>query len=386
MIYLILISYIILYFYLVRLKENKLLNFIICFFPALVLFILVLALQENVGTDYNSYLTLSNDIFRSESIRKNGEFLFYYLLQLVKFLENPQLIFLFTAIIQMVFLMLICYEIKKMGSKLYLFFFLYFFLSMLFFNQFNGIRQFIAIYIIIYALLKLKNDKRLIYITLLIFASMFHLSALFFLIFVFLHPLLKKEYNTKGISIVLIAFFIISFIDLNTIYNSIFEHISWYSNYIDSQYLDRMSILGILTKIPKLLIVIFAIIFIKKYKYKYNNYLLNLAIVACIFMFLSFTAGVVWRFYNYLDLFIVFPVLYYLEQNKGKFKYFIMAVLIFMLIIKILMNIKIIDTKLGQFIHLIYKITPTFNNVERLGFQNLSKGFEDQEVKYRLNV
>ncbi len=90
------------------------------------------------------------------------------------------MIFVLVGAIQVSALMLIAYEIKKLGYKMHDFFFLYFTLSLTFFNQFNGIRQYIAVYIVAYAFLKLINNKKITFVILIAIARLFHSSSMFF--------------------------------------------------------------------------------------------------------------------------------------------------------------------------------------------------------------
>src|SRR5699024_5015379 len=155
--------------------------------------LLTLGLQEFVGSDYQSYLTLVNDTFRTESIKNSGEILFYFLLIISRKLGNAQWIFLLSALIEVIFFTLILFELKKKGYKLYIIFFLFFTLSLVFFNTFNGIRQYIAVYIVIYALIKLEDSGNLKAFLLICLAGLFHRSAFFTLLIFLLVPILKKN-------------------------------------------------------------------------------------------------------------------------------------------------------------------------------------------------
>ena len=181
MIYLVLFLYIIIYFSIFERIKLKSSTFIFTFVPIGVLLIIVLGLQNNVGTDYFSYLELAEGTKSISYINGRAEYLFIKLILLVRFLNVPQLIFVFSAFIQVFFLMLITLEVKKLEYRVDCFFFLYFTLSLVFFNQFNGIRQYIAVYIIVYALFKLMEGKRLTYLFLVVISGLFHSSAYFFL-------------------------------------------------------------------------------------------------------------------------------------------------------------------------------------------------------------
>lgn len=337
MYYLLLFSFVLVYFFVIRLKENKLIHFAICYFPIFILLVLTLGLQENVGTDYFSYLDLVQDSFRAESIKNSGETLFYFLLIISKAFKNPQLIFVFSAVIQMFFLMLIILNLKKKGYELYKIMFFYFTLSLLFFNTFNGIRQYIAVYIVIYALIKLGDDNKKFFFLLIILASFFHKSAIIFLIFLILRPILNKNIRLKVMIPIAIIVSIISIIDLSSLLDRILLYFHRYSTYVGSEYLQALSFQSTITKIPKIIIVYFSIYSLKKNNYKYDNFLLNLSFIAILIMNLSFTSGLIWRIYQYFDFFIIFPVYDYFKESKNWYKYVIVLILIIMLIIKIIL-------------------------------------------------
>src|SRR5690606_8871849 len=111
-----------------------------------VFILLVLSLQDGVGTDYGAYVSMAMGQKDLGWIENKNEFLFVWLNELVIGLGEPQLIFFFSALIQVFFLAFITYELKKLGLKVYWFFLLYFIFLLIFFNSLNGIRQYTAVY------------------------------------------------------------------------------------------------------------------------------------------------------------------------------------------------------------------------------------------------
>lgn len=338
MVYLILILYIIFYSYLVQVKGKKT-DYFVFFIPIGILLVLVLGLQNNVGTDYNTYLSLADGTKGYGWIESKSEVLFVYLIKIVKMLDNPQLIFIFAAIIQVAFLSLIAFEVKKIGYKLHNFFFLYFFLSLTFFNQFNGIRQYIAVYIIAYSIFKLRENKVFLFIFLVFLASLFHSSAIFCIAFILIRKLLKKRIPYSAIIIIMLGLVTLRFINLDPIYIKLLSYTK-YSHYAHARYFGKLSIKGIITKIPKIIISMFSAYVIERKKdsliYK-DRFLLNMSYITIAVLILSFTSTMIWRFYQYLDLFIIFPVLSLMEDtNKRDYSILISLALIVMLVIKII--------------------------------------------------
>lgn len=336
MIYFVTFSFIIMYLFLLEQKQNSSYS-IVYLLPIMLILFLLLSLQHQVGSDYESYISM---VLRSTGLVKlirNREYLFVYLVHLSKFLNLPQLIFAFSALIQITFLTLIVSEIKKLNYKLSNFFFLYFALSLTFFNQFNGIRQYIAVYIFVYALLKLLDGKNVLYVLLIILATLFHSSSIFLLVFLVIKPFLNKKFTTQWILITVTFFFVLSWFDLSSVVKWMLSFTP-YKSYAVSSYFKRTSMEGIITKIPKILITVFTMSQIDNNNLSIKEkQLFNLSFLSIIILILSFASSIIWRFYQYFDLLIIFPTLFYFKRSQEReLKLIIIFALVIMLLIKIL--------------------------------------------------
>ena len=305
--------------------------------PIILILLLLLGLQYQVGTDYESYLNMVVKSAGLAKVVRNKEYMFVALVQFSRFLRVPQAIFVLSGMIQLLFFTLIIFEIKKLNYKLSVFFFLYFTLSLTFFNQFNGIRQYIAVYIFVYAFLKLLDNKHMTFILLIVFASLFHSSAIFLLILIIIKFLFNRKINTSVIVIALVLLFILSMFDLSSVVKWVLAFTP-YKSYSVSSYFKRTSFEGIITKIPKILITIIAIVRINNDPLSTKErQLLNMAFLTSGILILSFASSVIWRFYQYFDLFIIFPTLFYFSKSRDKdLKLVLIFVLILMLLVKIL--------------------------------------------------
>lgn len=337
--YLFLFTYVFIYSYLIRLKknENECISFILGYLPIAILLIMTLGLQYDVGTDYYSYLSLADGSKNMSWIANRSEILFISLVQIIIKIGNPQMLFVLVGSIQVLFLLLITYELKKLNLKLHNFFFLYFTLSLTFFNQFNGIRQYIAVYIVVYAFIKLINEKKILFVSLIILASLFHSSAIYFLPFIILGRLLKKRVPIKIVILISGILIIVSMIEISKFIEILLSFTS-YKSYIGSNYFGRMPIKGIITKLPKLIVVLYSSYLIdKKDLVEKEVELLNLGYIGIFVLIMSFTSTLIWRFYQYVDLFIVFPVLILFNEEKYKTIKIVISILLFiMLIVKII--------------------------------------------------
>ncbi|MDI9414023.1 MAG: EpsG family protein [Bacillota bacterium] len=304
----------------------------------MALLVIVLGLQENVGTDYQSYYQIAEGIKNIGWIEARNETLFVYLVRFTQRFSDPQLLFVFVGIIQMTFLMFIAREVKQLGFKLHHFFFLYFALSLTFFNQFNIIRQYIAVYIVVYAILKLMSGRTFLFILLVGIAGLFHNSALFMLGLVLIKRFIEKRYSPVSITVLLLVLTIVSSFDLTNLWVRLLSF-TGYANYIMGSYFDRMSFTGIITKIPKIAVVLLSANLINHEDLdECRNWLLNMSYLACAVLILSFSSSVVWRFYQYFDLFLVFPALLLFEDRSQKHvSAFVWLALLFILVVKILL-------------------------------------------------
>ena len=337
MAYLLLFSYVYIYSFLVQTKQKRYIEFLIAFIPVTVLLIMTLGLQKGVGTDYYTYYSLAEGSKGMGWIAGRSEVLFIWLVELIIKIGKPQLLFVFVGSIQVVFLTLIAYEVKKIGYKMHDFFFLYFTLSLTFFNQFNGIRQYIAVYIVVYAFIKLIDKKKLLFGCLIIIASLFHSSSIFFLPFIILGKLLEKKIPIKLMILIMGVLIILTTLDISKYIELLLSYTS-YKSYIGSNYFGRLSSQGIITKLPKLMIVLFSTYLInKKDLVKKEIQLINLSYIGIFVLIMSFSSTLIWRFYQFVDLLIIFPVLILFTDKRYKnIKVVISLILFIMLIIKII--------------------------------------------------
>lgn len=334
------------YVYLVDLESKKLSDFLLTYSPIWIMLILILSLQYGVGTDYFTYLELADGSKGMGWIEAKSEFLFIWLVNLVKQIGISQVLFLLVAIIQVSFLALIAYEVRKMDCKLHHFFFLYFTLSLTFFNQFNGIRQYVAVYMIIYAIFNLIYNKKIKFIILVLLASLFHHSAILFLLLIPIRKILNKRLPVEGVIIGLLVLLVISSLDLTKYVNKILSYTP-YRGYIGSKYFRRTPIQGIITKIPKLLITMFSAYLIKDQSLNDKEVsLLNLSYIANGVLILSFASTIIWRFYQYIDLFTIFPSLILFRSKSNKDMKLSIALLLF-----VILFVKIIILPRGEYLY-----------------------------------
>jgi len=337
MIYIYVAFYSAAYSYLANIKARRI-DVLVGLFPVFLLLVLTLSFQQGVGTDYHSYLSMAKGDKELGWIENKGEILFVWLNEVVIWLGVPQLIFLFTALIQMSFLVLIVYEIKKLELKVHWFFLLYFIFLLVFFNSFNGIRQYTAVYVVVYSFFLLHYNKRLKFSLVVLFASLFHSTAIYFFPLVLFGSILRIKIKFTLMLSFLLFLACLSFADLSNLISYVIQFTD-YSSYLNSEYFGKMDLYGVVTKFPKIvLVVLCGYLLESKYEWLASKYrfFLNLSYVALMVLVLSFSSTLIWRMYQYFDFFTAFPLLILLSYSKQRqLLYFGTTFLVFIYVLKV---------------------------------------------------
>lgn len=207
--------------------NNKIKCFlIICSF--LILFF-VSAIRVNVGTDYKSYYNWFNEV-PSFSLRYEN-FGFNNLIMIIKlFTNNPQWLFVTTSFFILFFVYI---SVIKEQSSYDISIFLFIALGY-YFSTFNGVRQWMASSVFILAYHFAKQKKIVIYILLVIFASLFHKTAILLLPF---YIVFQLKINDKiKILLVILSLIIFKFCNFNSLIAIFLKKfsINYYWRYISS--------------------------------------------------------------------------------------------------------------------------------------------------------
>jgi len=324
MIYIITLLYSIIHFYTIKKykiqKQNKFIIYSVYFSPTWILWLLICGGQYYVGTDYESYYNIFKNADTTLFYAKK-EYLFAYIVDIWhRWNLNPQGLFYIFYSIGITFFLLIC---TKLNHKyLFLFFFVYFTVSNLFFNQLNGLRQSIAIYIITYSVLLLFEKHGLIkFIIGIIFASQFHQSSLFAFIF-----LLFKFYQPSRIILFLLLTIAVLF-SLFGSYNFLFSSLkgmipSIYLHYLEGEFNISIGIKGILPKLVYIPIYIMSFSYLKDINKDKNILLYKVGIFAysirmlCINNIALDRLGYLFVLLSILPLYLYFQELYKKKEYK----------------------------------------------------------------------
>lgn len=298
--------------------EPKIYKKFIWFILIIAIPVLISGFRDNVGTDYNHYLTIYYNInlwpFEIAWKIYGNEPLFFLLNKISYTVFNSEWgIFLISSFI-IHFFIIWGIDFFKKDISIPFALFLYF---LIFFNfGLNVMRQTIAISIVFFAIRYIYKRKLIPYIIMIFLASLFHNTAIICLIFYFLtmkkNDLISLSKNLiYYLSIILtpiILLFIINLIDQSSFFG--------YSHYIaDKDFIFRY---GFLLDILPVIIPIF--IFKKSILNKNKSYesIINLSLLTIPFQYIGYYAPWGSRLVLYAQslYLILVPLLIYSIKNK----------------------------------------------------------------------
>ncbi|MDE6860120.1 MAG: EpsG family protein [Duncaniella sp.] len=284
------------------------------FAPVIIVWLIICGGQDNVGTDYPSYI----ELFHGQSLdRYEPGFVFIIGFCRYFHIEGQAIYFVFYAL-GFFFLGLI---LRRIDTKyLFLFILLYITMTGLFNNQLNILRQIIATYIGTYGALAIIDHRYFRGVIFILFASSIHFCALLFLGFLFTGQLhfitIRSLYICFAISLVLS--FLIS--------PSLINHLDFlipqtYIKFITASAIEERSIL---LKITKYIFVPVYLIALSKFQ---SLNLTSNEISLFKYGFLAFclkmtllNLTIISRLFDIFLIFSIFPIFYYLRNLDKRSK------------------------------------------------------------------
>lgn len=293
------------------LKQKKIFMFV-----SVLPFLIVSSIRYNVGIDtwLNYTPTFESVALYGERfevipfLREKYEIGFSLIVMiLARICSNPVILFVFCSTIIMAFTFGAIY---KQSSITWLSIVL-FFLSGAFLLSMNGMRNYMALAIAIYALKYIYEKKPVKFIVMILIAALIHKSMLIILIF---YPLYNVKVNRKCIGIILAISLVLTFF-IDQIVKMLVSFTA-YNNYFitDKQLVDPLYTMLIVN-------VIIGAFFLFNYKKnkddsKYNFYL-KLQVMSIIICMFSFKLTLAYRIEQIIDFFQIITIPYniYLLKN-----------------------------------------------------------------------
>jgi hypothetical protein len=319
----------------------------------LVYWTLVIGLQYETGTDYVAYKGIFSSRERAAFYGNKIELLFYYIaLFLINNKINPQFGFIIVAFVQF-----FCFFwfLNRIHIKHYcLFFFVYFFVSVAFYNQTNTIRQYTAVYIFLAALYFMYNRDIFHYLLCIIMAGLFHRSAFFLLPFYYLY---KAFLRLKFYPVLLGIAFLISIFGIERILDRFIPYISIYAHLTGN---GNVRDITLINKLTKYVFIPFYLLSIRSRKTMIDPkdiFFYNIGFLSFCIKIFSLSSPLLNRFATYFELLTIFPMYYlltYLSTGRKKSVYKEERVLIlfgFFTVTISLFCVKVIFSPTGEYLY-----------------------------------
>lgn len=300
-----------------KIKTSHFLVQLVIWLPVIILYAIPLYFQQDIGTDYHTYY---NYFFNNDYLLyfSKGEFIFYYIVLLTRYLGHPQLLFVIIGTIQLLLFFYTLYLLKKRGYKSWLLFFLFIVVTTIYNNQMNGLRQFIVVNGMLLFCILLSEKKFLKSFILSVFGLLFHKTSLIATGFIFIIRKYLPYSSRKILFIFIISAFLfsINYLDYIEILISnpyLRNYLHYLSRSENVLKLDMASIIGKLYFVPILLYFYFIVF---KSEKKLSDFeILSSKIVATTY-FLFIQAGyfdMFLRLWQYFNVFMIIPI--YLAIN-----------------------------------------------------------------------
>jgi len=286
-------------------KENKVQKKIYLFLTFCVLFFISAFRSKNIGNDTGAYINLYDIFGRSSSAAayNSGIEAGYVFLNRVLFSITDNW-FILLAVISFFVLAIEMIFIYRNSNNVWLSVFLFINLRLFYFTL-TGLRQSIAIAIVLISYKFVKEKRILLFILCILTASLFHTSALGMII---LYPLAHFKFNKStiliGTSIAILVFMLFERYLL-----FIVNLLPTYSNYLDSKYLDAgVKLASFLEFLVIIVIFIFVIITTRKNRDNLTsdvNFMLNTTFIGVLVGFLALRTIMLDRYLLYFTAFII---------------------------------------------------------------------------------
>ncbi|MEK0174679.1 EpsG family protein [Tetragenococcus halophilus] len=306
-----------------KLKNGNKIYLFITFF---VLYIMSAFRSINIGNDTRDYFLMYENFGRTDNILSMPSDIEVGYRVLNKFLYslNPSPVLL-TSITSLFVLGSIFFFIYKNSEIPWLSVMLFINLRTFYFTL-SGIRQSIALAIILISYKYLKQGNFWKFVSLVILASTFHTSSLLFLI---IYPMSRMRVKQKIIALyfgVSVVFFFI----LERILPLILNFIPKYQSYLSSSYFESVKLASILNFLVSFSILLFGFFVLKyvKSKRKVNNelgilsvnsnLLLHIMLLSTAFNFIAINGSIIKRAGLYFSVFAIIYIPNLIKKIKDK--------------------------------------------------------------------
>lgn len=305
------------------------------FLPVFIVWVGIIGLQYDVGTDYFSYLNIFNDENYLNIYFNKKEYIFFYFVKILKiFFKNGQSFFIMVSFLENILFYLFIKNLVKYKfleiKDLWIFIFAFFSYGTVFYNQMNGIRQYFNIYLFSMAMIFSFYSQKIKYIFIFITGSYIHQSFLY-LFPCYFYKIIEKALTKKFLLYLFLVVIISNFLPIPELVKKFIHLVPEYKHYIDKFTLD---IINSKMKIVKFIFIPFyieSIYLLDKIEEKPKQWFLKLGIVSFAIRIFCLRTMMLNRIGEYFNLLSIFPICYllifYYRTNK-KVKFLLLASMI----------------------------------------------------------
>lgn len=302
-------------------------NYLIFLYVNGFLFLFVASIRYAIGFDYFAYEKIFSSISKlsfSEIFQTyHREFGFYILNKLISMAGGGYITFLFLCNTIITFSVFYC--IYRYSTIPWMSIFLY--LSLQFFAQsMNLLRQFLAASLFLFCIFPLIKRKPLLYVGIVLVASLFHITAIMMLPFYFILP---SSISLRKI-LLYIVLFIVTYFFFDTVFLFLAPYfIKDYVGYIDSIYWGRNSFRYAIIPICYFLFTLYGSYTLDKNRE--NNILINSGFFAAFLSFFITKHFIIERLSLYFFLFSILlipKVVLFKKQQSSQYKMKILYILV----------------------------------------------------------
>jgi hypothetical protein len=278
------------------------------------IWVLFIGLQYNVGKDYFSYLDYFSDKGLAEWLGTAKKEIFFSGLAVFVINNNlePQFGIILCAFITIagLFTYIIYLDVKYLYAYIYL----YFTVSISFYNQFNAIRQYIAVSFFLVSIICIIERKLILYFLCILIGAGFHQSLLFLAPFYFLSIFFEKS-NVNVLFFALAGSFLLSVLNLEKIILSWLGYIAPYARYIEGEYVTtRISLTTRLIRYSHLPIYLLSLLCYKYIHTRKERFLFTIGIFSFCFKLIALNTILLMRVTHYFEVSLVYPI-YFLVKT-----------------------------------------------------------------------
>ena len=326
------------YLYLLLLSKYKEVGYktvIVFSLPVIFAWVLIIGSQYYVGTDYPTYLSLFKNIDSAKN--EDTEFGFVYFVYLCNYLGfYGQDLFFIIAFFWILSLLQISRTITT-SKYVFIFVFVFVTVSTVFNNQMNGVRQYVAVYFFTSSVLYMLNKKYVLFLIAFFLSFSWHMSAVILvpiLLLFYFFKLQNSRFLLSSIVLFSIAFnfffkeeWLYSFIAITNLYDS----------YLDSDYVQEVSLFNKLTKLMYTPVVLCSIYKFKKYDLNFDEKSIFVIGVYSYVIFMACLSNTLTnRFGMYFTILSCIPFVYfliYLYKKKTLASYLLYLLLCFFILL-----------------------------------------------------